>query len=86
VTRRPVRALLINIRPGDGRIGELLAGCALFVLPSRLDQWPNAVMEAMSYGVPPVVSDIGGMPEMVLDGQAVRDAALVRERGGPAPS
>jgi glycosyltransferase involved in cell wall biosynthesis len=59
-----------DIRPGDGRIGELLAGCALFVLPSRLDQWPNAVMEAMSYGVPPVVSDVGGMPEMVLDGQA----------------
>ncbi|MGH3827910.1 MAG: glycosyltransferase, partial [Pseudonocardiaceae bacterium] len=27
-------------------------------------------MEAMSYAVVPVVSDVGGMPEMVLRGQA----------------
>jgi hypothetical protein len=27
-------------------------------------------MEAMSYGVAPLVSDVGGMPEMVLEGQA----------------
>jgi glycosyltransferase involved in cell wall biosynthesis len=40
------------------------------VLPSRIDQWPNAVMEAMSYGVPPVVSRVGGMPEMVDRGVA----------------
>jgi len=59
-----------DVRPGDGRIDELLAGCAMLVLPSRLDQWPNSVMEAMSYGVPPVVSDVGGMAEMVLEGQA----------------
>jgi starch synthase len=59
-----------DVRPGDGRIGALLSGCDLLVLPSRVDQWPNAVMEAMSYAVVPVVSDVGGMPEMVLDGQA----------------
>lgn len=59
-----------DVRPGDGRIGALLNGCDLLVLPSRLDQWPNAVMEAMSYAVVPVVSDVGGMPEMVLHGQA----------------
>lgn len=59
-----------DIRPGDGRIGPLIAGCDLFALPSRLDQWPNAVMEAMSYGVPPVVSRVGGMPEMVQHGRA----------------
>lgn len=56
--------------PGDGRVDALLAGADLFVLPSRLDQWPNAVMEAMAFGVPPVVSAVGGMPEMVLGGRA----------------
>ena len=40
-------------------------------LPSRIDQWPNAVMEAMSHGVPPVVSGVGGLPEMVADGAGV---------------
>lgn len=75
VTQDPVApaknvTVLDDVRPGDGRIDELLAGCALLVLPSRLDQWPNSVMEAMSYGVPPVVSDVGGMAEMVLHGQA----------------
>jgi glycosyltransferase involved in cell wall biosynthesis len=59
-----------DVRPGDGRIGELLSGSALMVLPSRIDQWPNAVMEAMSYGVPPVVSAVGGIPEMVAGGAA----------------
>lgn len=59
-----------DIRPGDGRIGPLIASCDLFALPSRMDQWPNAVMEAMSYGVPPVVGPVGGMPEMVSYGRA----------------
>jgi len=59
-----------DVRPGDGRIDALLSGSDLLVLPSRLDQWPNAVMEAMSYAVPPVVSDVGGLPEMVLHGEA----------------
>jgi glycosyltransferase involved in cell wall biosynthesis len=60
-----------DVQPGDGRIDQLLTGSALMVLPSRIDQWPNAVMEAMALGVPPVVSRVGGMPEMVADGAGV---------------
>lgn len=59
-----------DVRPGDGKVDALLAEADVMALPSRLDQWPNAVMEAMSHGVPPVVSGVGGMPEMVLDGAA----------------
>jgi starch synthase len=59
-----------DVRPGDGQVGRLLSGSALLALPSRIDQWPNAVMEAMSYAVPPVVSAVGGMPEMVAGGAA----------------
>lgn len=66
-----------DVRPGDGRIDELLSRSAVMVLPSRIDQWPNAVMEAMSHGVPPVVSDVGGMPEMVLHGEA---GVVLRDR------
>ena len=60
-----------NVQPGDGQVDRLLAGSALMVLPSRIDQWPNAVMEAMALGVPPVVSQVGGLPEMVADGAGV---------------
>jgi starch synthase len=59
-----------DVRPGDGQLDLILSAADVFVLPSYLDQWPNAVMEAMSYAVPPVVSPVGGMPEMVLHGTA----------------
>jgi starch synthase len=59
-----------DVRPGDGKLDALLASADVFVLPSSIDQWPNAVMEAMAAGIPPVVSAVGGMPEMVLDGAA----------------
>src|SRR5206468_11585301 len=75
VTQDPVppsrNVLVVNdVRPGDGQLDRLLAGADVMVLPSRIDQWPNAVMEAMSFGVPPVVSAVGGMPEMVQHGRA----------------
>ena len=59
-----------DVRPGDGKLDALLASADVFVLPSAIDQWPNAVMEAMAAAVPPVVSAVGGMPEMVCRGQA----------------
>ena len=75
VTKDPVAphrnvTVIADVRPGDGQVDELLRGTSLMALPSRIDQWPNAVMEAMSWGVPPVVSAVGGMPEMVEDGAA----------------
>lgn len=62
--------VLSGVHPGDGQLDDVLASAAVFVLPSYLDQWPNAVMEAMASGVAVVVSDVGGMPEMV-DGAGV---------------
>jgi glycosyltransferase involved in cell wall biosynthesis len=68
----PSRNVIVvdDVRPGDGKLDALLASTDVFVLPSSIDQWPNAVMEAMAAGVPPVVSAVGGMPEMVCQGQA----------------
>lgn len=43
---------------------------AAFVLPSRYDAWPAAVLEAMSVGLPIVTTDAVGMvPEIVRDGE-----------------
>ena len=46
----------------------LAAACDAFVLPSiRSEGLPRAVIEAMAYGTPPIVTDAGGSAELVID-------------------
>lgn len=45
---------------------NLIAASDIFVMPSvRREGLPRAVIEAMCLGVPPLVTDVGGMPELV---------------------
>ncbi len=45
----------------------------VFVMPSvEREGLPRAVIEAMAQGVPVVVTDVGGMPELVTDGETGR--------------
>jgi glycosyltransferase involved in cell wall biosynthesis len=46
----------------------LLAGFDLFVLSSRVEGLPNALMEAMVAGLPCVCTDVGGCRELVAHG------------------
>jgi glycosyltransferase involved in cell wall biosynthesis len=61
---RPVR----GIRPGDGRLLEVLRAARVFVFPSEMDLSPNAVLEAMAAGLPVVALDVGAVGEMVDHG------------------
>jgi glycosyltransferase involved in cell wall biosynthesis len=45
------------------------AACDVFVLPSlRREGLARSLIEAMAYGVAPIVTDCGGSPELVIDG------------------
>lgn len=54
--------------PNDRLRGELLPTMDIFVLPTRNDMHPWAVLEAAATGLPVVSSRLAGIPEMVLDG------------------
>jgi len=60
----------------QAEIAACLSGATLFVLPCRIDadgamdNLPTVVMEAMASALPVVSTDVGGVPEMVRDGES----------------
>jgi glycosyltransferase involved in cell wall biosynthesis len=50
---------------------SLIAACHLSVLASlRREGLPKTVIESMAYGVPPIVTDSGGSPELVVESES----------------
>jgi glycosyltransferase involved in cell wall biosynthesis len=75
--RDPEINRLMKTMPGQDRIhftgycrngAEIAGACDIFVMPSLTREGlPRAVIEAMAQKVPPIVSNVGGMPELIED-------------------
>lgn len=61
-----VRAKLLGWRED---VGELISCSDLLIMPSEDEGVPNTVQEAMALGVPALVSDRGGMPEIIRNNE-----------------
>ena len=61
-------------RLDNARIADLCRSATVLVNPSRVDNMPNSVLEALASGVPVVSTDVGGVPYIVEHG---RSALLV---------
>jgi glycosyltransferase involved in cell wall biosynthesis len=77
----PERAALVARAEGHGvahaftfaghcsNVPDRLADADIFVLPSRSESFPNAILEAMAAELPVVASGVGGILELVDDGR-----------------
>jgi glycosyltransferase involved in cell wall biosynthesis len=66
------RVSFLGARPKE-EIAEIMRSSDLFVLPSRFENLPCVLIEAMTCGLPVVSTQVGGIPEMVSG----RDGVLV---------
>ena len=73
VTRDPVPetpGVVVHrgLTPNSPELARLYQRCDVFVLPTRADCFSLVAMEAMSCGLPVVISRLGGIPEIVAEG------------------
>lgn len=58
-----------SFRPGDTGLLRLFQSADILVVPTLADCFSMAAIEAMSCGLPVITSPVGGIPEIVADGE-----------------
>ena len=59
----------VRFEPTSSRVADWMRQIDIFVLSSESESFPNALLEAMACGCCPVASAVGGVPELITDGQ-----------------
>jgi glycosyltransferase involved in cell wall biosynthesis len=59
----------VRFVPHTDDVPAMLASHDAFVLPSRSEAFPNALVEAMAMALPVVATEVGGVPELVEHGR-----------------
>jgi len=62
----PVRNL--GVVRDEARIVQLYQAADIFVIPSRQENLPNMILEAMACGIPCVAFSVGGIPDLITHG------------------
>jgi glycosyltransferase involved in cell wall biosynthesis len=62
----PVRSL--GVVGDETKMATIYAAADVLVVPSREENLPNVVMEALACGTPAVAFNVGGNPELIEDG------------------
>jgi L-malate glycosyltransferase len=60
----------VSFRGFQGSVAEFLDACTALAHPSLTEGMPNVVLEAMASGKPVVASRVGGIPELLVDGES----------------
>jgi glycosyltransferase involved in cell wall biosynthesis len=71
----------IRLLSGQAELAPILKQSRLLVLSSTHEGFPNVVLEAMAAGLPVVATNVGGLAEMVVDGET---GWLVPPKNAPA--
>ena len=84
-TRSAAEDLDVRLIGRRADIPELLPAFDVFALASEREEMPMAILEAMAAGLPVVAVDVGGIPEMVAEGEtgflvSARDTTAFGER------
>ena len=74
VTRGNVRAepgveVHRELQPNSAKLRELYASSDIFVMPTFADCFSIVAIEALAAGLPVVVTRVGGIPDIVVDGE-----------------
>jgi glycosyltransferase involved in cell wall biosynthesis len=62
-------SILVGAFTGREQLARIMADTDVFVMPSILEGQPVALVEAMSYGKPIIATTVGGIPELITDGE-----------------
>jgi glycosyltransferase involved in cell wall biosynthesis len=59
---------LLSFAEDEADMAAIMASADVMVVPSEVENFPNVICEALACGVPVIASNVGGIPELVING------------------